>query len=45
MDVEEEEEEDDYVEEEGDVEEEGGSQDREAHFARACVVDMHHMDI
>ena len=34
------EEEDDDVEEE-DVEEENGSQDREAHFVRACAVEMH----
>ena len=43
MDVEEEEEEDDDVEEE-DVEEEDRSQDREAHFVRACAVKMH-MDV
>ena len=42
MDVEEEEEEeeDDGVEE-GDVEEEDRSQDREAHFVRACAIEMH----
>ena len=42
MDVEDEEEEDDDVEEEDvDVEEENGAQDREAHFAGACAVEMH----
>ena len=40
VDAEEEEEE----EEEDDVEEEDRSQDREAHFVRACAVEMH-MDI
>ena len=42
MDVEGEEEEDDDIED--DVEEEDWSQDREAHFVRACGVEMH-MDI
>jgi len=35
-----EEEEDDEVEED-DIEEEDRSQDREAHFARACAVEIH----
>ena len=43
MDVDDEEEEDDDVEED-DVEEEDRWQDREAHFVRACAVEMH-MDI
>ena len=42
MDVVEEEENDDVEGE--DVEEEDGSQDQEAHFLRACAVEMH-MDI
>ena len=42
MDVEDEEE--DYDVEEGDVDEEDRSQDPEAHFVRACAVEMH-MDI
>ena len=44
MDVEDAEEDDDVEEddvEEDDVEEENRSQDREAHFVRACAVDMH----
>ena len=40
MDVEEEEEEDDEVEEDDD-EEQDRSQDREAHFVRACAIEMH----
>ena len=43
MDVEEEEEDDD-VEGGEEVEEEDRSQDQEAHFVRACAVEMH-MDI
>ena len=39
MDVEEEEEDDDV--EEDDAEEEDRFQDREAHFVRACAVEMH----
>ena len=41
VDVEEEEEDDDVEEDDVDVEEENGAQDREAHFAGACAVEMH----
>ena len=40
MDVEEEEKEEEE-EEDDDVEEEDRSQDREAHFVRACAIEMH----